>query len=155
MPAKPLVKRIPFARRLMRVLVVITTITVVSGILIVPLEAQTTQINHPERHINSLIDGLWWAVTTMTTVGYGDLVPMTVAGRILGMLLQVSGALLFGVLVGTIAVYFAQAQEDYNFKRLHEKLERIEDNNKALKNKIDFLVKNRGNSSRPPRQWGL
>ncbi len=150
MPANLVIKKFPFSRRLLRILVVIATVTIFAGLVIVPLEAV-----HPEGQIRSVIDGVWWSVTTMTTVGYGDLVPVTNGGRILGMVLQISGVTLFGLLVATIAVHLTQAQDEYNFKRLHEILERLEDENKHLRHKIDFLIKNKSNSKETPRRWGI
>jgi voltage-gated potassium channel len=48
-------------------------------------------------------DAIWWAVTTITTVGYGDLVPRTMEGRIVASILMIGGVGLFGTLSGFIA----------------------------------------------------
>jgi voltage-gated potassium channel len=51
-------------------------------------------------------DGIWWSVSTMTTVGYGDLVPHTTAGRILAMALMLIGIGFVAILTGAIAQRF-------------------------------------------------
>lgn len=61
-----------------------------------------------ERHapgatIVSFGDALWWAVVTITTVGYGDLTPVTVAGRLIAVGVMISGIALLGVVTATIA----------------------------------------------------
>jgi voltage-gated potassium channel len=55
---------------------------------------------------NSFGTSVWWAVVTITTVGYGDVYPITTAGRITGVVLMFSGLALFGVLAGTLASFF-------------------------------------------------
>ncbi len=63
--------------------------------------------------IDSLGDALWWAVTTVTTVGYGDQFPVTPAGRGIAAFLMLAGIALFGVLTANIAAFFVeQDQED-------------------------------------------
>lgn len=57
----------------------------------------------PDATIRGFGDGLWWAVTTMTTVGYGDRYPVTVAGRCVAVLLMVGGIALLGVVTATLA----------------------------------------------------
>lgn len=52
---------------------------------------------------------LWWAVVTVTTVGYGDLVPTTPAGRITATLLMLSGVALLGVVAASLASFFGVA----------------------------------------------
>ncbi|MBB6452164.1 voltage-gated potassium channel [Salirhabdus euzebyi] len=47
-------------------------------------------------------DGLWWVMTTVTTVGYGDYYPVTVEGRILAMFLYIVGIGLIGVIIGKV-----------------------------------------------------
>jgi voltage-gated potassium channel Kch len=42
-------------------------------------------------NVQSLFDALWWTITTITTVGFGDVVPVTVPGRLIGMVLMASG----------------------------------------------------------------
>lgn len=93
----------------------------------------------------SMWDGIWWAVTTLTTVGYGDLHPETVLGRIVGIALMVVGIGFVALLTGAIATRFisvlhepepdargpAQADSDEltieeEFRELAERLARLE-----------------------------
>ncbi|GAB2600413.1 potassium channel family protein [Streptomyces capparidis] len=60
----------------------------------------------PDGNIHSLGDALWWAFTTMTTVGYGDLAPTTGRGRLLAVGLMLSGIALLGVVTANIAAWF-------------------------------------------------
>jgi len=55
-----------------------------------PQRRDRARVQHPDRH-----DALWWAVVTVTTVGYGDKVPVTLAGRIIAVVLMVAGVGLF------------------------------------------------------------
>jgi voltage-gated potassium channel len=51
-------------------------------------------------------DALWWAVVTLTTVGYGDIVPKTTAGRVDGVMIMVVGVAILGLLAGSLASFF-------------------------------------------------
>ncbi len=46
-------------------------------------------------NINSLLDTVWWAVATVTTVGYGDVIPITAQGKVIGLILMIVGTALF------------------------------------------------------------
>lgn len=61
---------------------------------------------HPESNIKEASDAVWWAFVTLTTVGYGDHYPVTSEGRIIGIMLMVSGVGLFGTLSGFVASWF-------------------------------------------------
>ncbi|MGQ9920621.1 MAG: potassium channel family protein [Desulfobacca sp.] len=52
--------------------------------------------------------GMWWAVVTITTVGYGDVVPATLPGRIVGSLLMLSGLIALSLLTATVASIFVE-----------------------------------------------
>jgi voltage-gated potassium channel len=51
-------------------------------------------------------DALWWAVVTLTTVGYGDIVPETTAGRVDGVMIMIAGVAVLGLLAGSMASFF-------------------------------------------------
>jgi voltage-gated potassium channel len=53
--------------------------------------------------LGTLPDAMYWAITTLTTVGYGDIVPVTVAGRLIAGVTMVIGLLLFALPIGIIA----------------------------------------------------
>jgi voltage-gated potassium channel len=56
--------------------------------------------------IQSLWDAVWWTVVTMTTVGYGDVVPTTVLGRVVGIFVMLSGITVISLLTATISSIF-------------------------------------------------
>ncbi|NUR92572.1 MAG: two pore domain potassium channel family protein [Nonomuraea sp.] len=58
--------------------------------------------------IVNLSDALWWSLTTMTTVGYGDLYPTTLEGRLIAATLMLSGIALLGVVTASIAAWFVE-----------------------------------------------
>lgn len=51
-------------------------------------------------------DAMWWVASTMTTVGYGDLYPITTEGRLIAVMLMTSGVGTFGMLSGLVAAWF-------------------------------------------------
>ena len=51
-------------------------------------------------------DSLWWAIVTLTTVGYGDIVPVTTTGRIASVMIMLTGVAVLGLLAGTLASFF-------------------------------------------------
>lgn len=67
----------------------------------------------PDASIVTFGDALWWAITTVTTVGYGDLYPVTGLGRIVAALLMLVGISLVGLVTATVASWFvAQGRSD-------------------------------------------
>jgi voltage-gated potassium channel len=60
-------------------------------------------------NIRSAEDAVWWSITTMTTVGYGDRYPVTTGGRAIAMVLMVAGVGVVGVLSGLMAGWFLSA----------------------------------------------
>ncbi len=59
-----------------------------------------------ESNIHSLADGFWWAMTTVTTVGYGDRFPVTAEGRVVAVALMITGIALMGSITAAIAAKF-------------------------------------------------
>lgn len=67
--------------------------------------------NAPEAHIVNFGDAVWWAITTITTVGYGDMYPVTTTGRVIAALLMI-GISLVGSITATIASWIVQSVAD-------------------------------------------
>jgi len=77
-------------------------------------------------NIHTFGDALWWAIVTVTTVGYGDKYPVTAGGRGVAVVLMLTGIGLVGVLSATVASYFVGQQAAGDMTELHRRLDRIE-----------------------------
>jgi voltage-gated potassium channel len=67
---------------------------------------------HPGSNIKTAGDAIWWSVTTVTTVGYGDFYPVTLEGRLVAMALMISGVGLVSVLSGLVASLFLGRRDE-------------------------------------------
>lgn len=67
---------------------------------------------HTDGPIKTFPDALWWAVTTITTVGYGDMYPTTALGRGVAVFLMVTGITLFGLLTASVAAFFVESDAE-------------------------------------------
>jgi len=76
-----------------------------------------------DSNIYSLWDGIWWAVVTMTTVGYGDKYPVSPGGRLVGLILIFSGVGLMSLFTATIASVFVgkKIKEEKGLETIKEK----------------------------------
>jgi voltage-gated potassium channel len=79
---------------------VTVSISIISGVLI----HFTDKASFP-----NIGDGLWWAIQTVTTVGYGDLVPTSTAGRLIGGLVMVVGIGFLTVITAVITSSFVES----------------------------------------------
>ncbi|NVO01811.1 MAG: NAD-binding protein [Bacteroidetes bacterium] len=59
--------------------------------------------DQPQTKITNLFDAIWFSIVTITTVGYGDVYPVTVAGRIIGVLIVLTSFLTMGYMVGNLS----------------------------------------------------
>jgi voltage-gated potassium channel len=93
------------------------------------------------RDFESLGDALWWALVTVATVGYGDVVPTTGWGRVIGSAVIVMGVTFLAILTATVTSYLIAAEEDLRDQGgddetqalLREVLDRLE----AVEDKLD------------------
>jgi voltage-gated potassium channel len=100
--------------------------------------------------ISSASEGIWWAWVTVTTVGYGDVVPTSSLGRFFGGILIFIGIGLFAMLTASFAALFISRTEEEEHDRLEKALDRVEKLEQQidkLHDKIDHLI----DRSSPPK----
>jgi voltage-gated potassium channel len=90
-----------------KVIVTAIFLTYLAGI-----EITMAERGEPGATIQNVGDGFWWAITTLTTVGYGDIYPTTTEGRFIAVGLMVSGICVLGVISATVAAWFVKMTQD-------------------------------------------
>ncbi|QXC56065.1 potassium channel family protein [Vibrio mimicus] len=98
--------------------------------------------------INSYSDALWWAMSTITTVGYGDMYPVTGFGRGVAVFLMLTGITLFGLLTASVASFFV---EDDTAKKDHVTINTLLEKSEQLEMQLNQLVE----AQKPRRRFHL
>lgn len=136
MQVHPLRVRLLHHRRFRQMLTSSLILSLFIAIIIVPVEKSSSV-----RQIDSFSDGLWWAVQTVTTVGYGDVVPVTEVGRFLGILLQILGAMMFGSLIAIISSSMNHSKDEMYWNRLFNRLDNLTGKIERIEQETRYIVK--------------
>ena len=101
-------------------------------------------VEHGQRgaNITNLGDAFWWTIVTITTVGYGDYFPVTISGRIIAVLVMLSGIGIFALLVSSFAQRRLQQPIESRLKSKTLDSSLLTDETKTtIKSKIDVIEK--------------
>lgn len=123
----PLIKQRKQAT-LASLLVAMVTILTLASVIILIVESGTEGAN-----IQTAEQAIWWALVTISTVGYGDYYPVTTAGHIIGGIVIVSGVSFFGVISGYMASVFVAPDET-------ERQERQEAHKAEIKSELELAL---------------
>jgi voltage-gated potassium channel len=122
---------IPGLRQLRRVLVIESgPLLSVLVIFLMVLFLASVAVYFFERDVQpgtfgSVPAALWWAVATLTTTGYGDVVPITLPGRLVAALVMICGLGVFGLWTGILATGFAAETRRDNFLKTWESVSKV------------------------------
>jgi voltage-gated potassium channel len=111
----------------------------VAGLVVLLAAVMVWHVEHdyPQSSIHSITDALWWAVTTVTTVGYGDKYPQSPEGKAVAIGLMILGIAIFGLVSATLASYFIESDTKDEYEDVRDQLARVEA-------KLDALLKAHG-----------
>jgi voltage-gated potassium channel len=116
------------------------TLTASLVVFMASLAVYDAERGAPDASITHYGDAVWWALTTITTVGYGDEYPVTGQGRLVAVLLMVGGIALLGVVTAAVASWFvgrvteaAQAQDDADDAALRAEVRSLAEEVRALR----------------------
>ena len=110
------------------------------GLVIIAATIVATVEGGDGASIHSFADALWWAVVTITTVGYGDMVPVTAAGRAIAFVLMLGGIAFFSGVTANLASFLVKGSDDTSVK-----ISKLTDEIKELKQQISDLKENKKN----------
>ena len=88
------------------------------------------------RSMSGFGDAIWWAIVTATTVGYGDVSPVTTEGRIIAVLLMLTGIGVIGIFTATVASFFFEQDRGAGGADIAARLD-------AIERKLDALITDR------------
>jgi voltage-gated potassium channel len=115
---------------LLSLLVAAAGIIIFGSFLIFSIESQ-----HPDSQINSMIDAAWWTVATVTTVGYGDVVPVTDTGKIVAIFYMFFG-------IGILALFLSVLGTQFYKRRFEKEGKEISHAQKLILERMNDLEKN-------------
>jgi voltage-gated potassium channel len=120
-------ERLTLVRAVGTIIGIAVILVLVAGLLVRVVEGET---------FTSIGLAYWWAMETVTTVGYGDVVPNTVSGRVIASMLMLTGIALIPTLTSVIVSTLVS-------KRRQEEQERLEDMLRRVEQRLADLERNR------------
>ena len=95
----------------------------------------------PQANIQSGADALWWALVTISTVGYGDHYPVTMAGRLIATAMILCGVGIFGMISGLITSFLTSpdSKQSKNDKKEIQLLQQIIESQQKILNRVEVL----------------
>ena len=99
---------------------------------------------HEDAQITNLVDAFWWASATVTTVGYGDVVPVTEPGRIMGIVLMFVGISIIGAFISALGARLVgsriKKRETIESDTKSLIIKRISEIERLEKHEVDLLI---------------
>jgi len=112
-------------------LLLVAAVTIVIGSFVIfSVESQ-----HPDSQINTMLDAVWWTVATVTTVGYGDIVPVTDTGKIVAIFYMFFG-------IGVLAIFLSVLGTRFYRRRFENEEKELTNVQKKMFQRMDDLEKN-------------
>jgi voltage-gated potassium channel len=127
--------------------------TTVLLVLVAGLSVLEAERGRPGSTIETYPEALWWAVATITTVGYGDFYPTTVEGRMVALAVMISGIGLIGFVTGSLASWIvdriSQSEEPVQ-AATRDDIALLTTEIRELRAEIDHLRAGRADQGRKP-----
>ena len=125
----------PVQVQIQHLIFVVTAIGFAGGFIAYLFEQHASPTECGDTCIDTLPQAMWWAITTATTVGYGDYAPVTPGGRVVAIFLMFTGIALYGLLTVTLSQliwakgrkYGKNERGDVDSNEMIERLERLAD----------------------------
>ena len=89
------------------------------------------------KDFHSVGEGIWWAIVTLATVGYGDVVPTTPWGRFIGSIVIVFGVTFLAFLTATVTSLFVSSEQEVAAEREREERAKSAEETRALLRRLD------------------
>ncbi|MDR2873931.1 MAG: potassium channel family protein [Methanobrevibacter sp.] len=96
-----------------------------------------------DNSITSFWEALWYVLVTLSTVGYGDVIPKSFIGRVIGFILLFIGVLLFGVLTGSISYFYSKKIELKTKKDVTKRINNLENKVNEIHAIVTEIKKNK------------
>lgn len=90
-----------------------------------------------KKDFHSVGEGIWWAIVTLATVGYGDIVPTTPWGRVIGSIVIVFGVTFLAFLTATVTSLFVSSDQQQAARREREERAESDEELRALLVRLD------------------
>jgi voltage-gated potassium channel len=130
-------------------LLIISVVVVIAGSMLI----LTIESGQPGSQINSGLDAVWWTVSTVSTVGFGDIVPVTDAGKIMAIFFMIFGISILGIFLSVLGTRFYRNQFEKDEKELtkiqekyFQRMNNLEKNQKELQKDLRELIEKLKNS---------